>query len=91
MFGKHKKASPDFVQFAVIEVDQILYELGDIIGNPDIQGVDVNENTDIRAFLHGYSDVARDEIIRSLGDRLDIVLEPTEPTNMKAIALKMRE
>lgn len=78
------------LHFVLIEVEQILTTLGDIIGLPDIVEEPVREDTDIRSFLSAYTDIAQNEIIRTLGERLSIELEPSSRLTMKEIALKLR-
>jgi len=79
-----------FLHFVLIEVELILSTLGDIIGLPDIVEEPVREDTDIRSFLSNYTDVAQNEIILTLGERLNIELEPSSHLTMKEIALKLR-
>jgi len=86
--SQHKKS--DYMQFMLVEVDEILQALADIIKQPDIVEVPVTEASSIRMFLHKYNPIAADEIIRSLGDRLGIELDPNGDVSMKAIATKLR-
>lgn len=87
----YSKQALTFLHFVLVEVELILTTLGEIINSPDIAEEPVREDTDIRSFLSKYTDIAQNEIIRTLGERLSIELEPSSHLTMKEIALKLRD
>jgi hypothetical protein len=60
------------------------------VDEPDVVEEPVREDTDIRSFISTYTEIAQNEIIRTLGERLSIELEPSSHLTMKDIAMKLR-